>query len=87
LCSNIKLIKNFSFSLCDKIFIALRLEYICKVNFATELRQAYTAGVCEYIEGDPQVFDPKKYGKTAMAKVCEAVAARIKVCGADGKAD
>ena len=60
---------------------------ICKVNFATELRQAYTAGVCEYIESDPQVFDPKKYGKTAMAKVCEAVAARIKVCGADGKAN
>ena len=60
---------------------------ICKVNFATELRQAYTAGVCSYIESDPKVFDPKKYGKTAMQAVKEATAARIKVCGCDGKAD
>ena len=60
---------------------------ICKVNFATELRQAYTEGVRSYIESDPDVFDPKKYGKTAIAAVKEAVIARIKVCGCDGKAD
>ena len=60
---------------------------ICKVNFATELRQAYTEGVRSYIESDPDVFDPKKYGKTAMAAVKDAVIARIKVCGCDGKAD
>ena len=60
---------------------------ICKVNFATELRQAYTEGVCSYIKGDPDVFDPKKYGKTAMQAVKEAVIARIKVCGCNGKAE
>ncbi len=60
---------------------------ICKVNFATELRQAYTDGVCKYIESDPSVFDPKKYGKTAMQAVKEAVIARIKVCGCNNKAD
>lgn len=60
---------------------------ICKVNFATELRQAYTEGVCRYIKSDPEVFDPKKYGKEAMQAVKEAVIARIKVCGCDGKAD
>ena len=59
---------------------------ICKVNFATELRQAYTEGVCRYIEGDPEVFDPKKYGKTAMQAVKEAVIARIRVCGCNNKA-
>ena len=60
---------------------------ICKVNFATELRQAYTEGVKEYLASDPDVFDPKKYGKAAMAKVKDAVIYRIKVCGCDGKAE
>jgi tagatose 1,6-diphosphate aldolase GatY/KbaY len=59
---------------------------ICKVNFATELRQAYTEGICKYIESDPAVFDPKKYGKAAMQAVKEAVIARIKVCGSNAKA-
>ena len=59
---------------------------ICKVNFATELRQAYTAGVKEVLAKDPDVYDPKKYGKVAMAKVQALVEDRIKVCGANGKA-
>lgn len=59
---------------------------ICKVNFATELRQAYTQGIKEYLAQDESVFDPKKYGKAAMKRVKEAVAYRIKVCGCDGKA-
>ncbi|MBQ9783137.1 MAG: class II fructose-bisphosphate aldolase [Clostridia bacterium] len=58
---------------------------ICKVNFATELRQAYTEGIKEYLAADPAVFDPKKYGKAAMQKVKEAVVARMKVCGCDGR--
>ena len=60
---------------------------ICKVNFATELRQAYTEGVKEYLKSDVAVFDPKKYGKAAMKKVKDAVEYRIKVCGSDGKAE
>lgn len=54
---------------------------IAKVNFATELRQAYTEGVKEYLLSDPDCFDPKKYGRTAMKKVQEAVIRRIAVCG------
>ncbi len=53
---------------------------IAKVNFATELRQAYTGGVREYLASDPDCFDPKKYGRVAMEKVKEAVICRIKVC-------
>lgn len=56
---------------------------ICKVNFATELRQAYTAGVREVLDADPDVFDPKKYGKAGMAKVKELVKAKIAVCRGD----
>ena len=54
---------------------------IAKVNFATELRQAYTEGVKEYLLSDPDCFDPKKYGRAAMKKVPEAVIRRIAVCG------
>lgn len=58
---------------------------ICKVNFATELRAAYTKAVRETLL-DEKVFDPKAYGRTAIAAVKEQVKARMKVCGCDGKA-
>lgn len=59
---------------------------ICKVNFATELRIAYSEGVKAVLKENPDVFDPKKYGTAAMKNVKEIVKARIKVCGCDGKA-
>ena len=59
---------------------------ICKVNFATELRMAYTEGVRETLRADPQVFDPKAYGKAGREKVKELVKGRMLVCGCDGKA-
>ncbi len=58
---------------------------ICKVNFATELRIAYTEGVKAVLEKDPDVFDPKKYGTVAMENVKKLVMGRIKVCGSDLK--
>lgn len=59
---------------------------ICKVNFATELRIAYTKGVREALNGDPFMFDPKKYGKAAMEQVKEIVKSRMLMCGCDHKA-
>lgn len=59
---------------------------ICKVNFATELRIAYTDGVKEFLGQNPDAFDPKKYGKAAMEHVKEIVKLRIRMCGCDGKA-
>lgn len=59
---------------------------ICKVNFATELRIAYTDGVTEFLAANPDAFDPKKYGKVAMEHVKEIVKLRMKMCGCDGKA-
>jgi tagatose 1,6-diphosphate aldolase GatY/KbaY len=59
---------------------------ICKVNFATELRIAYTDGVKEYLAEYPDAFDPKKYGKVAMEHVKEIVKQRIEMCGCNGKA-
>ena len=60
---------------------------ICKVNFATELRKAFT-DACRKLAGeDPKVFDPKVFGKAGMAAVKELVKSRMIVCGCDGKAD
>nr|WP_300186508.1 class II fructose-1,6-bisphosphate aldolase [uncultured Agathobaculum sp.] len=59
---------------------------ICKVNFATELRIAYSDGVKSYLQKDSDVFDPKKYSKVGIANVVETVKAKITVCGSAGKA-
>ncbi len=59
---------------------------ICKVNFATELRAAYTKAVRKVLADDEKVFDPKVYGKAGIAAVKALVMERMKVCGCDGKA-
>ena len=59
---------------------------ICKVNFATELRKAYTDAEKALYAEQPDTFDPKKFGKAGMAAVTELVEGRMKVCGCDGKA-
>lgn len=59
---------------------------ICKVNFATELRIAYSDGIKAYLKKDPDAFDPKKYGEAGRENVKQLVMNRMKVCGCDGKA-
>lgn len=59
---------------------------ICKVNFATELRAAYTEGVKAVLAENPKTFDPKAYGKEARQRVNALVMERMLVCGCDGKA-
>ncbi len=59
---------------------------ICKVNFATELRAAYSKAAKELLEEKPDTIDPKAYGKAGIAAVKELVMGRMKVCGCDGKA-
>lgn len=59
---------------------------ICKVNFATELRIAYTEGVKKVLADAPDTIDPKKYGAAGRENVKQLVMNRMKVCGADGKA-
>lgn len=59
---------------------------ICKVNFATELRKAYTDAGKALLEAKPETFDPKKLGEVGMAAVTELVKNRMQVCGCDGKA-
>ena len=57
---------------------------ICKVNYATELRQAYTKGFMAYMAENPACFDPKKPAKEGMREITELVKIRMtnpQLCG------
>jgi tagatose 1,6-diphosphate aldolase GatY/KbaY len=59
---------------------------MCKVNYATDLRIAFTEGVKEYLLKDPKAYDPKKYGAAGRERVKQYVLQKIKVCGSNAKA-
>lgn len=59
---------------------------ICKVNFATELRVAFTDACKALAKEKPDTFDPKAYGKVGMEAVKNLVMGRMTVCGCNGKA-
>ena len=59
---------------------------ICKVNYATDLRIAFTRGVKEFMTEHSEAFDPKKYSQQGMAEVQKYVEQKIEVCGSVGKA-
>lgn len=59
---------------------------ICKVNFATELRAAYTGAVKSLLLEKPETIDPKVFGKAGISAVKELVIGRMRVCGCENKA-
>ena len=59
---------------------------ICKVNYATDLRIAFTKGSKEYMAAHPDAFDPKKYSRQGMDEVQKYVEQKIDVCGSVNKA-
>ncbi len=59
---------------------------ICKVNYATDLRIAFTKGVTEILSSNPNTIDPKKYGLAGKEEVKKYVMSKIKVVGSEGKA-
>jgi tagatose 1,6-diphosphate aldolase GatY/KbaY len=64
----------------DEIKLCIKAG-ICKVNFATDLRIAYSNGVKSVIQNEPEVFDPKVYGKVAREIVKDLVITLISICG------
>ncbi|MGI6214825.1 MAG: class II fructose-bisphosphate aldolase [Christensenellales bacterium] len=61
-------------------------EGICKVNFATELRLAYTKMVHRTLAEDPDAIDPKIYGRAARLSVRNVALEKIKLLGCVNKA-
>lgn len=59
---------------------------ICKVNYATDLRIAFTNGVNEVLKEKPDTIDPKKYNARGREKVKEYVMSKMLVCGSNGRA-
>ena len=52
---------------------------IRKVNFATELRQAFTRGVKAGIKENPDAYDPKIYLPYAVSEIQKTVEAKIRL--------
>ena len=59
---------------------------IAKVNYATELRIAFSNGVKKVLAENPDVIDPKKYGAAGRDFVKEFVKGRMEVCGSINRA-
>jgi tagatose 1,6-diphosphate aldolase GatY/KbaY len=59
---------------------------ICKVNYATELRIAFTEGVRKAMADKPDAYDPKNYLGSGRDAVKVLVSDRIRLCKSAGKA-
>lgn len=60
---------------------------ICKVNYATDLRIAFSHGVSTFLQEHPETIDPKKYNAQGREEVKQYVMSKIKVCGSGEKAN
>lgn len=58
---------------------------ICKVNYATDLRIAFSKGVNQILRENPDTFNPKKYNARGREEVKEYTKSKILVCGSAGK--
>ena len=82
---DIPLVLHGASGLSDQAVRECIREGICKVNFATELRIAFTGAVRACL-ADESVIDPKVPGKAGRAAVQKLVEERMRVCGCDGRA-
>ena len=66
--------------LTDEVLRACIEAGISKLNFATELRQAYTNGIKAEFAKNPEAFDPKIYMRGAIEEIKNVIRAKIKIC-------
>ncbi|MCY1715181.1 class II fructose-bisphosphate aldolase [Caproiciproducens galactitolivorans] len=78
---DIPLVLHGASGLTDEQVMECIKRGICKVNFATELRDAFSKGVKKVIGENPDVFDPKVYCKEGKECVKELVKHKMLVCG------
>jgi tagatose 1,6-diphosphate aldolase GatY/KbaY len=83
---SLPLVLHGSSGLTDEAVRECVARGICKVNFATELRQAFSGKLREMFLARPADFDPKIFLKPAREAVSALVTERIRVCGSVGKA-
>ncbi len=83
---SIPLVLHGASGVSDEIVKECISRGICKVNFATDLRVAFTNGIKEVLADNPETFDPKKLGVAGIEKVKELTRNKILLCGCDNKA-
>lgn len=81
----IPLVLHGASGLEDAVIMDCIKRGICKVNFATELRIAYTTAVKAFLDKNPAALDPKQYGATARDAVRSKVMGKMRLCGCNGK--
>ena len=82
---SIPLVLHGTFGVPNEQVIQCIKNGICKVNYATDLRIAYTRGVKKYLEEDKDVYDPKKYGKYGIEEVKKYVKEKIVMLGSNNR--
>ena len=80
----IPLVLHGASGLSDEVVRDCVKRGMCKVNFATELRIAYTKAVAEYLTEKPETIDPKKYGAAGRAAVQALTEEKIRLCMGKG---
>ena len=60
---------------------------VCKVNYATELRQVYSKGYSDYQKTNPDVFDPKKPAAQGIDRLYKLVCAHMENLGSVNRAE
>lgn len=59
---------------------------ICKINIATELNKAFTRGIREALQKNPDEIDPRRIAGVGRDYMKEAVKAKMRLFGCSGKA-
>lgn len=83
---SIPLVLHGTSGVSDEVVKECVKKGICKVNYATDLRIAFSNGVKKYLAENPDAIDPKKYNAAGRAEVKKYVMDRIRNLGSAGKA-
>jgi tagatose 1,6-diphosphate aldolase GatY/KbaY len=59
---------------------------MAKINVATELKNAFTAAIRDYLAAHPDETDPRKYMAPAKEAVKRLAMEKIRLCGSEGRA-
>ena len=82
---DVPLVLHGATGLSDETIIECIRRGICKVNFATELRAAFTGAVRATLSQDSAIVDVKTYGMAARQAVKELAMRKIAISGSAAK--
>lgn len=84
-CIPVPLVLHGTSGVEDEVVRSCIQEGICKVNYATDLRIAFSDGIKRILNEDSSVIDPKIYGKMGKELVKRYVQDKIWVCKSSGR--